>query len=854
MEKNRVDRIQGRKDLLVLLPTLTQRFPLYVDEALELQLPKSTFYQQAKMHSNRWEVSREMEKALIIQRIAVCSPLWLCRVHGSFLGSSWKWNRARVYTPPFPHTALRHPSPSHSASSPSPSLPSSKPKNQRRGEKKRSKEVSPFPSSSASPPSTMADAAAALAEIPFDPEHDLSFDFSLDSFDFSLDDIHFIDNVLLDNPVVDDPTLDHHHDEGPFIDLESLIGNTDSDVVRVSETDDPIMGCDAIRVSGSSPVVTSPDSGLDKILAEQESSHGSGGGDGDDSGVFQGTNSTTRSGNVNTGDHDVSSAFCFEEKIGEKLVPKRKKEAIEEDEMEEDDVSRVSKVSKSGVVDEEDQRRKARLMRNRESAQLSRQRKKQYVEELEDKVRSMHATITDLNSRISFMMAENATLRQQLTGGAGVCVAPPVPAPHPGMYPMAPVGYPWMPCPPYVVKPQGSQVPLVPIPRLKPQQPAPAPKVSKKSEGKKSEGKTKKVASISLLGFLFFMMLFGGLVPMINVKYGGVGSELGLISGRFDDGHAGKVLRFESHVNGTQGGSGGKFDHVNGHCVGMNCRRLAGTDMEPNKEHLKSGSVDNSSEPLVASLYVPRNDKLVKIDGNLIIHSIMATEKAATEEKKIGEGTSLALARNYGAPYPIPGFGRNNVRHSQMERDGSGRHMALSSGSTDDLRSSPSDGKLQQWFREGLAGPMLSSGMCTEVFQFDVSPAPGAIVPAAGAANSTTTTRQNHQNSTRLNKTRNSRILRGNSMPLNSRTLNVSQEHVIPTSQTDRLPGKESRSSIIVNVLVDPREAGDGDGEGIMGTKALSRIFVVVLIDSVKYVTYSCMLPRVGSGPQLVTA
>ncbi|KAL9251263.1 bZIP transcription factor 17-like protein [Drosera capensis] len=713
----------------------------------------------------------------------------------------------------------------------------------------------------------MADAAAALTEIPFDPEHDLSFVFSLDSFDFSLDDIHFIDNVLLDNPVVDDPSLDHHHhhdqdhDEGPFIDLESLIGNADSDVVRVSETDDLIVGSgDQIRVSGSS-VVTSPDSNLEKVLVEQESSHGSGGGDGDDSGGFQGTNSnsnsTTRSGTI---DHDVSSAFCFEEKVvenygveGKKMVPKRKKDAIEEDEMEENDVSKVSKLRKSGVIDEEDERRNARLMRNRESAQLSRQRKKQYVEELEDKVRSMHATITDLNSRISFMMAENTTLRQQLTGGAGVCMAPPMPAPPPGMYPMAPVGYPWMPCPPYVVKPQGSQVPLVPIPRLKPQHPAPAPKVNKKSEGKKSDGKTKKVASISLLGFLFFMMLFGGLVPMINVKYGGVGSEPGLISGRVDDGHTGKVLRFESHVNGTQGSSGGKYDHVNGHCVGMNCRRLAGTDMEPNKEHLKSGSVDNASEPLVASLYVPRNDKLVKIDGNLIIHSIMATEKAATEGKKIGEGTSLALARNYGAPYPIPGVGRNNVRHSQMERDGSGRHMALGSGSTDDLRSAPSDGKLQQWFREGLAGPMLSSGMCTEVFQFDVSPAPGAIVPAAAAANSTTTTRQNLQNSTRVKKTRNRRILRGNSIPLNSRTLNVSQEQVIPSSQTDRLPGKESHSSIIVNVLVDPREAGDGDGEGIMGTKALSRIFVVVLIDSVKYVTYSCMLPRVGSGHQLVT-
>lgn len=38
---------------------------------------------------------------------------------------------------------------------------------------------------------------------------------------------------------------------------------------------------------------------------------------------------------------------------------------------------------------------------------------------------------------------------------------------------------------------------------------------------------------------------------------------------------------------------------------------------------------DNSSEPLGSnSLHVPRNDKLVKIDGNLIIHSVMAGEGA----------------------------------------------------------------------------------------------------------------------------------------------------------------------------------------------------------------------------------
>uniref|UniRef100_A0A3Q7G3Y0 Uncharacterized protein n=1 Tax=Solanum lycopersicum TaxID=4081 RepID=A0A3Q7G3Y0_SOLLC len=46
---------------------------------------------------------------------------------------------------------------------------------------------------------------------------------------------------------------------------------------------------------------------------------------------------------------------------------------------------------------------------------------------------------------------------------------------------------------------------------------------------------------------------------------------------------------------------------------------------------------------------------------------------------------------------------------------------------------------------------------------------------------------------------------------------------------------------MVVSVLVD--------GDGIIGTKSVSWIFVVVLTDSVKYVTYSCILPFKGSAP-----
>ncbi|KAL7197737.1 hypothetical protein ACSBR2_020292 [Camellia fascicularis] len=506
-------------------------------------------------------------------------------------------------------------------------------------------------------------------------------------------------------------------------------------------------------------------------------------------------------------------------------------------------------------ISEDDEKKKARLMRNRESAQLSRQRKKHYVEELEDKLRTMHSTVQDLNSKISYIMSENASLRQQLSGGA-MC---PPPVPPPGMYPhppMAPMGYPWMPCPPYVVKPQGSQVPLVPIPRLKSQNPSPAPK-AKKVESKKT--KTKKVASVSFLGLLFFILFFGGLVPMVNVNFGGIRRDTVLggsnyFGNGFYDQHHGRVVTVNGHLNGSDQkigmGLSNGFTNTTIHCgrdrAESNVEQIEGSQAFPGSDEFVRP--DNSSMPLVASLYVPRNDKLVKIDGNLIIHSILASEKSMASGNggtKSSEETGLAVARNM--PPAIPLTERNNGKHPHLYRSTSEPKRALGSGSADkdNLKSTPADGKLQQWFQEGLAGPMLSSGMCTEVFQFDVSPVPGAIVPATSVVN---VSAEHRKNATHIIKGLNRRILHGVPIPLPGSQNNISKEHVGRNPEKDDFHGNKSLSSMVVSVLVDPRDAGDIDSDGVMGPpKSLSRIFVVVLIDSVKYVTYSCMLPLMGS-------
>lgn len=220
------------------------------------------------------------------------------------------------------------------------------------------------------------------------------------------------------------------------------------------------------------------------------------------------------------------------------------------------------------VTEEDDEKRNVRLIRNRESAQLSRQRKKHYVEELEDKVKKMQSMIMDLNSKISYFMTENATLRQQLAPGGS------------GMYRPPPMVYPWLHCPAYMVKPQGSQMPLLPIP---PQQSV--AKVKRKKM-------TKKVASFSVLGLLF---LFCALAPI--------------------------------------------YDQSRGRALDV-----------------------NGSEPLVVSLFVPRNEKLVKIDGNLVIHSVLASEKAVASETKNNDGKINVVTTK--AVLHLPDFTRTGICRS----------------------------------------------------------------------------------------------------------------------------------------------------------------------------------------------
>jgi hypothetical protein len=283
------------------------------------------------------------------------------------------------------------------------------------------------------------------------------------------------------------------------------------------------------------------------------------------------------------------------------------------------------------------------------------------VEELEGKVKAMQATIADLSARISCVTAENAALKQQLGGAAGA-VPPPMPM-YPAMYPLP---MPWM-HPAYPMR--GSQVPLVPIHRLKPQQSAPA---AAELPAKKAR-KTKTVASVSLLGFLCLAMLCGCLIPAVNRMYDSVDAGEGAA---FRPPYHGRVLAVE-----------GPRDNVS-------------DGIDP--KHPQS-----ASETLPALLYLPKNGKHVKINGNLVIKSIVASEKASLRLSGY-DGNSPQNHKKEETSLAIPGYVTPLEAGEVMESTkGMMKNELMALAPADGNVYREKDGLLPQWFSEAMSGKML---------------------------------------------------------------------------------------------------------------------------------------------------
>lgn len=590
-------------------------------------------------------------------------------------------------------------------------------------------------------------------------------------------------------------------------------------------------------------------------------------------------------------------------------------------------------------------KRQARLMRNRESAQLSRQRKKVYVSELEGRLRTMAATVAELNATISHLTAENVNLRRQL----GYYYPPPGICPRPGV-PM--VGQQVLPMTPYpgmvggrLIYPAG-QVPSLPIPRLK-TQPPPA-RTSKRSnvlgskeetsgDKKRARRKLAAAASAAVMSLLCVAMLLGpfndtqtisggnmdirsntqvsgirvggrvltswndsgnsfnlnqssqwkpgpGWTPLEEGEYGPEREGITRIySSRPSDRKKTKVINLEKKGARTEAGTRSPWQQLLGMNSSVPTSSERGSQGRPDcfgplEAPIFVGSTFpvNMTEPFAASLFVPRDNHLVQVNGNLIIQAVMAGDKAAmqssgkTPKAGIKKGKALKTVSTKaleakGARLPIQAV---LVADKAVAANQKSQH-----GNSNTVPSVIQPGSLQQWVMGGLQGPVLTTGMCTELFQFDTSPVTSA--PSEESSNAAAKDVAESVASEAAQGNTHNNASSKNSVPLMPQSRrNPFAVPLPPTSPSGRVSGAKNgsdptveklvreqlhqqgemgnQSSMVVSVLGGPQEFADSSRR--KGAKGMSRIFVVVLVDGVKYVTYSCVLPSTGPQPHIVTA
>ncbi|RWW44737.1 hypothetical protein BHE74_00049487 [Ensete ventricosum] len=146
---------------------------------------------------------------------------------------------------------------------------------------------------------------------------------------------------------------------------------------------------------------------------------------------------------------------------------------------------------------------------------------------------------------------------------------------------------------------------------------------------------------------------------------------------------------------------------------------------------------------------------------------------------------------------------------------------------------------------------------CSASGLFDVSSSSSSssIVPTNSIINASSIVNASENlppTSSHPRKKRNRRIMYPEPIPLRGTTTANNTEQFEKPSESSNFHNPKPVSSVVVSILADPREAGDGETDGRISPNSLSRIFVVVLLDSVKYVTYSCVLPFKTSAAHLV--
>eukprot|EP00898_Chlorokybus_atmophyticus_P004412 jgi/Chlat1/4972/Chrsp32S04954 len=414
----------------------------------------------------------------------------------------------------------------------------------------------------------------------------------------------------------------------------------------------------------------------------------------------------------------------------------------------------------AALLQEDEAAKHARLLKNRESAQLSRQRKKVYVEELEGKVQHLAAANAKLNALNARLMGEVAALQHQLALFQQRA-SPYAPAPYPNYAPGT--GLPMMP----------ARLPLRPLPRPACTVSAAKTKRTQNRERKRLKTTAGAGAAVLCLFGLVFLLLGAGNSPTIPSQSAAVDVWP---SGQQNLRAGGRILMSladnssvvardarhpASHTEGVV-----TADHLDrrkmAQALPPGGNATADIDSNSTVAIALNGSVGNRAEP----------------------HLSEAIPMGPSELSKLKEMALVALARPQS-----PGF------------------IAPNAG-------------------------MFSSAMCQQIFELD---APGSELY-----------KPQHIPRHRSMRPYNSR----GAVPLPPASPSPSQgaQGQESSSNSNKFRPDNGQKEMLVSILVPPEgpvKAGN-PGSGSDGS-GLSRILVVVLLESAKYVTYSCVLPLATS-------
>lgn len=475
--------------------------------------------------------------------------------------------------------------------------------------------------------------------------------------------------------------------------------------------------------------------------------------------------------------------------------------------------------------DDEEQKRMARMQRNRESAHQSRQRKRMQMDEVEQRCEQLKQQNSQLNQLVGRLTSENMGLKQQLVN---VCHETGRPLPPPPLSAMHPFAFGQMGLPMLVPAPK------VPIQKMPASRPASVPSSTSSHQSSqhpaniqpsgppaKARKRAKQAAGAGtvLLALFSFVVFLGPIGPMAGPSLNALGRS-----------HAPLGPATQMVLPGP----GSLMDHPSG-----GGRVLMSVDGENVTDALPVSNETQLVLPINASFSGQAISLAEGSGDNGVLLEVLQDDGGVVQSGAAGQGwwSGLLDAAHVEPSRSIVLRPSNREAESQALQglkdlaplvlyshwDQGLSQARLPSGQSPWQKSLPGTDKDES---SGLNG-FHSPSMCKEIFQFEAQET--SVVQAtqhvqrylAGGTSS----------------------MRGSGSIALPPVTQPSQD--IPSSRSSKrhkatIGCGEDDPDVVVSVMLPTKSQGATDNE----FTSLDQLYVVVLTPGVKYSTYSCLLPK----------